>query len=92
MKYLFFIIILFFLNNCSFDNKTGIWKNDNIVSVNDKNSEMLKGFKDFSISENTFKKEIILKDYKRVNVLRPIQNFEWNDVYYNNENERQKYL
>ena len=28
MKLFFVLIILLILNNCSFDNKTGIWKNE----------------------------------------------------------------
>ena len=38
MKKLFgFLIISLFLQNCSFDNKTGIWKNENNASNKDKN-------------------------------------------------------
>ena len=29
MKLFFVLIIFLTLNNCSFDNKTGIWKNEN---------------------------------------------------------------
>ena len=32
MKFFYALIILILFQNCSFDNKTGIWKNDNIIS------------------------------------------------------------
>ena len=92
MKYLFFLIVLFFLNNCSFDNKTGIWKNESIVSVNDKNKEIFKDFKDFVGSENIFKKEIILEDKKRIKMLPPISNDKWSEFYYNNENNLNNFI
>ena len=86
MRYLFFTTVLLLFSHCSFDNKSGIWKNENVISVNDKNVENLKDFKKFGISENIFKKEIILENKNKVNMLPPIQNDEWTDFYYNNSN------
>ena len=37
MKFLFILIILIFIQGCSFDNKTGIWKNESNTSKNKKN-------------------------------------------------------
>ena len=34
MKLFYALIILFFLNSCSFDKKTGIWKNSENISDN----------------------------------------------------------
>ena len=31
-KIIFFLTIFTFINNCSFDNKTGIWKEENKIS------------------------------------------------------------
>ena len=36
MNRLLFIILLFILNHCSFDNKTGIWKNSSIIDIEKK--------------------------------------------------------
>ena len=43
MKY-FLILLLFFLINCSFDNKSGIWK-DSSNQNNIENSSIFKDFK-----------------------------------------------
>ena len=55
MKFIFLIIIFLFLTNCSFDNKSGIWKNDTIS--NDQN-EIFKEFKKISQLDSSFNKEI----------------------------------
>ena len=46
MKLFFIINFFFFLNNCSFDNKTGIWKNEKI-NIKKKRNEFLKILKKF---------------------------------------------
>ena len=53
MKLLYSLIVLLFLNSCSFDNKTGIWKNNSEILVKEDNNEnILKDFKTLSISMN----------------------------------------
>ena len=48
MKFLnFLIILILFLQNCSFDNKTGIWINQNEASINEN-----KVFDDFKVSSS----------------------------------------
>ena len=37
MKLFVALIALFFLSNCSFDNKSGIWKSENFNAKKDKN-------------------------------------------------------
>ena len=37
----FLIIIFFFINNCSFDNKYGIWTNEEILKVSNEKVENL---------------------------------------------------
>ena len=61
MKLFFVLIILLTLNNCSFDNKTGIWKNeDNNFKAEEK---IFKDFKKITIFEDSFN-EIISLDEK----------------------------
>ena len=63
MKLLYSLIVLLFLNSCSFDNKTGIWKNNNEILVKkDSNEKILKDFKTLSISNELFNKEIPLNN------------------------------
>ena len=58
MKIFYALIILIILNNCSFDNKTGIWKNENKISK--ETNDVFTEFEDLSISNTTFN-EIINK-------------------------------
>ena len=44
MKYLFVFVIIFIINSCSFDNKSGIWKNENLIT-NNKDNDIFKDFK-----------------------------------------------
>ena len=60
MKLFKFFIILFFLNSCSFDNKTGIWNNENKIS-DDKQNQIFKDFKKISSSIKTFNENIPIK-------------------------------
>ena len=39
MKLLYSLIVLLFLNSCSFDNKTGIWENNSEILVKEDNNE-----------------------------------------------------
>ena len=43
MKLLYFLVILFFLCNCSFDNKSGIWRNSDQATT--KEVQTFKEFK-----------------------------------------------
>ena len=47
MKLLSIFLIVFFLSNCSFDNKTGIWKNESKYVVN-QNKDVFKEFQTLS--------------------------------------------
>ena len=50
---LFYIFISILLQNCSFDNKSGIWKNENEAEVKKKNP--LSNFsKNLNLQTNTF--------------------------------------
>ena len=62
MKLFFVLVILLIFQNCSFDNKTGIWENnDNPKESND----LFKEFKKVSTSEDVFNEIIpFTKNYK----------------------------
>ena len=50
---LFYVLIILFLNNCSFDNKTGIWKN--ISETENEQNINFKDFKNINVkNQNTF--------------------------------------
>ena len=90
MKLLYSLIILLILNSCSFDNKTGIWKNNNEILVKkNSNEKILKDFKTLSISSELFDKEIPLNNKFKFKISPAINNLEWNDVFfqYNNSSK-----
>ena len=84
MKKLILIIFIFIFSHCSFDNKTGIWKNNEEVD-----SQKINRFKDFDTfytKEKSFNK--IVAPNKNLNLLLdPIKTVkEWNDVLYQESN------
>ena len=56
MRPLIFFIILIFLNNCSFDNKSGIWSSDEKLVK--KNLDLLNEFKTLTYDKKIFNKVI----------------------------------
>ena len=84
MRFFIFFLIFSTIYACSFDNKSGIWQNQNKILTN--KNDQFKDFKRISITTKRFNKEIILDKKSYVQILKPINNFEWNDIFYNNEN------
>lgn len=83
MKIYFLIFIFIFLQNCSFDDKSGIWNNtDNIV----KDKSVFKDFKKLSSTPKSFNKTIIFDEKISLNISNPTKNFEWKDIYYSESN------
>ena len=84
MKLFFILIILIFVNNCSFDNKSGVWKTEK--STDNKDSNLFKDFKTLGINTDNFNEEIILSKKFIFNTPKKINNAKWEDVYYNQYN------
>ena len=58
MKFLISVIFLMLLISCSFDDKTGIWKNEqNIIS--EKSDNIFKDFKDINLDNKNYFEEIV---------------------------------
>ena len=85
MKLFKFLIILFLLNSCSFDNKTGIWKNENKIS-DDKQNKIFKDFKKISSSIKIFNENIPIRKKFKFEVDKPVQNISWQDYFFNSNN------
>ena len=84
MKLFYALAILTIFNNCSFDNKTGIWKNENITSK--ETNDIFSEFKDLSTSNNSFD-EIIKKSDDFIFKISPsFINYEWKDIFYDKSN------
>ena len=80
MKYFFFLILVF-LSSCSFDDKTGIWKNENIIS--NKEKDIFKNFETLSNEEILFSKIIKIDPNFNFDLPKKIAPENWKDIYYN---------
>ena len=58
MKIIYTLFIFLIFQHCSFDNKSGIWKNEESPSEKTEKNKLFNEFKTLSISENIFNKEI----------------------------------
>jgi len=79
---LYFIFIL--LNNCSFDNKSGIWKNENNIDKNQKDT--FKQFKNVSTSIDPFTEIIEIKKNYEFKLSKKINPTSWKQIYLNQNN------
>ncbi len=84
MKIFCILVILLILNNCSFDNKTGIWKNEK--TVQDQTQNDFNDFKRISSSQELFNKIIPLKKNIKLHIPDQINNKEWREEFYNQSN------
>ena len=89
MKLLTIFIIFTLLNNCSFDYKSGIWKNENGSPNLSKNSN--QEFKTLSLSNKPFDQIINIKQNFRFKVTDPINNLKWDDIYFDQTNNFQNF-
>ena len=85
MKFFYILVILSFLSNCSFDDKSGIWKNENSFSNNEDNN-VFKDFKKISSSREPYSENISIKPEFVFKLEEPKQNNSWSDFFYNKNN------
>ena len=84
MKLYFILIIVFFLNNCSFDKKSGIWKNEN--KIPDREESLFKEFEIIRQDQSLFNQTVSIKKNFNFFINPPLDNKNWLDKFYNNEN------
>ena len=85
MKIIYCILVVILLQNCSFDNKSGIWKNSSEdIKKTDKN---FKDFKKIVLENENFFNEIVEvdKDFKFF-LTPPSSSINWNDFFQNPNN------
>ena len=85
MKLFKILLTLCILNNCSFDNKTGIWENEN-KTVQEKDLDIFKDFKKISSKDDLFQETISLKNTSLIKISKSLNNKEWKDFFYNYNN------
>ena len=83
MRIVYFFLLIFFLNACSFDNRSGIWENEN--NRNQKKS-YLKDFETITSSKSKFNKIISKDDSFTFKLPKQIINNGWKDIFYNQTN------
>ncbi len=88
MKILSILIFILFLSNCSFDNKTGIWKNSNETS---KKKNELSDFKKIYTEQKLFNKAISPKNNLQVKLDDIKKNLIWNDELYQGSNNLENF-
>ncbi len=83
MNILKFLLILIILQQCSFDNKSGIWQNKNDIQKKD---NVFKDFEKLSTTKDFFNEKIEIEKNYSINLSKNIVNKQWKDIYYNNSN------
>jgi outer membrane protein assembly factor BamB len=89
MKFLFILIILIFIQGCSFDNKTGIWKNESNTSKNKKNQ--YSEFETLITTKEVYKDIKPIKNGFKFKLGNKIENTQWKDVFYNGSNNSKNF-
>ena len=84
MKLTFVFLISLLILSCSFDNKTGIWNNNSIISKND--SKFFEDFKQIGVREASFNEIIELKKKFIFEIPKKKINEKWEDIFYNQFN------
>lgn len=87
MKLIQAFVILFFLNNCSFDNKSGIWNDETTISQNNQiDPEQFVDLNKLLLNNDSFNKTIKLDKNFIFKLSTPIKNLQWNNNFYNENN------
>ncbi len=83
MKFILIFSLIFLLQNCSFDNKSGIWENE---KTSTKKNNVFKDFKPINISNKSFQKIIPIKKDFKFTKINAIDNYSWKDIYFDQSN------
>ena len=86
MKLLLNIFFLLLFLSCSFDNRTGIWNNENNPLNKNKNNKTFSEFKTLSSKNDSFNKIIPFDKNEAIFLSKAEINNSWNDIYYNKTN------
>ena len=89
MRILLIFLIFIVTKGCSFDKKSGIWKNE--TNITNKEKDDFQQFKNITTANTTFKKEIKIK--KNFNFILPslYDNSEWKDIFFNQSNNSKNF-
>ena len=83
MRLFYILLTIIFLQSCSFDNKSGIWKNENMPPEIDEKFDQLESV--VTVAPN-FEKIIKVKEGYKFRLSKKVLNKNWSDIYYNSSN------
>ena len=78
MKFLYGLLILILFQSCSFDNKSGIWKNAD--KRQKKESQKYKDYRNLSQTNDAFRETIQFNNNFKIKLKTPQSNLEWKDI------------
>ena len=84
MKFFLTLVFLVILSNCSFDNKSGIWQNNN--KVNSKKDEKFKDFEKLYTETKSFESIIEPDNNLQINLDPVKSNLKWTDEFFEDSN------
>ena len=90
MKLKYIPIFFIILCNCSFDDKSGIWKNENI-NLDKAETDIFKDFEKISSTFNQFDKTINISNNFEFILEKAQSNNSWEDIFYNKNNNLENF-
>ncbi len=82
MKLLVFLLFIILFQGCSFDTKTGIWKNENTPINKISNKGSFEGFQKLSTESDAFDKVIKAQSNLKLSQIKPLTLNRWNDIFF----------
>ena len=89
MNKILIVIFIFTITHCSFDNKTGIWKNSNEISITEQN--IFKDFETLYTDEKLFAELISPKNNANIILNKIVTSLDWTDEFYQNSNNSKNF-
>ena len=84
MKFLNILILILFIHHCSFDQKSGVWKNDKLNS--DSKNTVFQDFQKLYTSNEIFDQIIKIDEKFKFKVSESRTNLKWNDIFFDKTN------
>ena len=84
-KFIFYSSLIF-LSHCSFDNKTGIWNEQNSADEKKKNEVINTNLEDVFVKNKNYKAEKSVNSNYLFNIEEPIKSKNWNFLFQNISN------
>ena len=91
MRLLYIFIILILFQNCSFDNKTGIWKDESSNYAKNRNNDSFNEFENYTLTYERFNKIIPIKKNLKFKLANPITVNTWKDTFFDQSNNTKNF-